>query len=368
MRVGTFLLMGLIALGAVVFLIGQERGLFRPKITLYAHFDNTSGLVAGAPVRLAGLDVGTVSAVSFPDALERKQATIELRIEERYLERIRHDSRAFIDSKGLLGDKIINITLGSMDAEAHRDGDTLQTRASPSVEAIATSLEDAFAAVTRVSGSADKAIREIASDDVRQDIARIARSTANLLEAIESEDGTLHRLIYDGAYADEALAALRHTGSAAQRLERVVAQVQQGPGSLHELIYGDTGTQTLAQLRDASGNLAEAMAQMRDGQGLLHALLYDPEQARGLEELNELLARLNYITSEVQKGRGTVGGLLVDPSVYEDMKQILGNVERNVVLKALMRFAIKEGDIERPATMPKVSPAPSTRGATTTPK
>jgi phospholipid/cholesterol/gamma-HCH transport system substrate-binding protein len=356
LRVGAFLLFGLVALGAVVFLIGQERGLFRPKVTLYAHFDNTSGLVAGAPVRLAGLDVGTVESVSFPAALERTQATIEMRVDERYLSRIRHDSRAFIDSKGLLGDKIINITLGSTDAPGHVDGDTLQTRSSPSVEAIATSLEDAFAAVTRVSGSADEAIRELASEEVRQDVARIARSTANLLEAIEKKDGALHRLIYDDAYAEEVLVALRHTGNAAKRLDRVVTQVQQGPGSLHELIYGNSGTETLEHLRAASGSLADALAQMRDGDGLLHALLYDPQKAQSLDELNQLVSRLNQIASDVQSGRGTVGGLLVDPSVYEDMKQILGNVERNVVLKALMRFAIKEGDIERPARVPKPSP------------
>ena len=53
--------------------------------------------------------------------------------------------------------------------------------------------------------------------------------------------------------------------------------------------------------------------------------------------------------ANLEKGRGTVGGLMVDPSVYEDLKTILGNVQRNVLLKALIRFTIKQGDIERPA-------------------
>ena len=32
-----------------------------------------------------------------------------------------------------------------------------------------------------------------------------------------------------------------------------------------------------------------------------------------------------------------------------DLKTVLGNVERNVLFKALVRFTIKRGDIERPA-------------------
>jgi phospholipid/cholesterol/gamma-HCH transport system substrate-binding protein len=50
----------------------------------------------------------------------------------------------------------------------------------------------------------------------------------------------------------------------------------------------------------------------------------------------------------VKAGRGTVGGLLVDPSVYEDIKSLVGNVERNHVLRALVRYSIKQNEEQRP--------------------
>jgi len=50
----------------------------------------------------------------------------------------------------------------------------------------------------------------------------------------------------------------------------------------------------------------------------------------------------------VKAGKGTVGALLVDPSVYEDMKLVLGNVQRNDVLRALVRYSIKQ-DEKKPA-------------------
>jgi phospholipid/cholesterol/gamma-HCH transport system substrate-binding protein len=56
---------------------------------------------------------------------------------------------------------------------------------------------------------------------------------------------------------------------------------------------------------------------------------------------------LREIVSNVKAGRGTIGGLLVDPSVYEDVKALVGNLERNQVLRALVRYSIKQNE-ERP--------------------
>jgi hypothetical protein len=60
------------------------------------------------------------------------------------------------------------------------------------------------------------------------------------------------------------------------------------------------------------------------------------------------------ILTAAQQGKGTVGGLLKDPSIYEDLKLTLGKVQRNVLLKALIRAAIRgdglkrEGDAAQP--------------------
>ncbi len=54
----------------------------------------------------------------------------------------------------------------------------------------------------------------------------------------------------------------------------------------------------------------------------------------------------------MKAGKGTIGALLVDPSVYEDIKALVGNVERNQVLRALVRYSIKQEDgTPAPATL-----------------
>ena len=50
---------------------------------------------------------------------------------------------------------------------------------------------------------------------------------------------------------------------------------------------------------------------------------------------------LRAIVAGVRQGKGTLGALLVDPTVYADIKSVVGNVERNEVLRALVRYSIK---------------------------
>lgn len=363
MRVGVFLTVGMLVGALAIFAIGEKSGLFERKVVVYANFEDISGLVSGAPVRLAGLDVGTVSDIELPEKLEEREARVALSIKARYMNRVRKDSRAFIDSKGLLGDKIVNITLGTAATPELKDGDTIATRTSLSMESLANKVEDALASVTRVSQTADEAIGELAVGQVRTDIGRAVATTADILEQVKSGDGLVHRLLYDPRYAervaqaiDETAATMARVGNAAQRLDRAVAAVESGPGTLHELIYGQDGVEAMHELRAAASELSTMMREVREGDGLAHALVYDSQGQQIVDDLHAVTQRIDRLTGDIEKGRGTLGGLVVDPSVYEDMKTLLGNVERNVALKALMRFAIKDGDIERPAHVPSAPP------------
>ena len=67
-----------------------------------------------------------------------------------------------------------------------------------------------------------------------------------------------------------------------------------------------------------------------------------------LANVTAMTGDLRVIVAGLRQGKGTVGALLVDPSVYEDMKLVLGNVERNDVLRALVRYSIKQ-DEKKPA-------------------
>ena len=360
LRVGIFLALGLGVVMFAVSMLGAKSGLFEGKSILIAHFADISGLVPGAPVRLAGLDVGTVKQITFEEDLHQREARVELSVKDRFMNRVRADSVAYIDSKGLLGDKLVNMTIGTPGARELRDGDTIGTRPSPSIEALGSKVTQAVDSLTRVSDKVGEVLDGLSDTQTRADMQSIVHSIAGILEGVQQGDGVAHRLIYDRRYADEFAGILEETQGTIGQLRRTIEHIQamaaaarNGPGAVHELLYAESGARTVTSLQDAAVELAALMHAVRTEPGLLHTLIYDEKSGQILEQWSELSERVNRLTREMEKGRGTLGALLVDPSVYEDMKTILGNIERNVLLKALVRFTIKEDGIQRPAEMPR---------------
>ena len=99
---------------------------------------------------------------------------------------------------------------------------------------------------------------------------------------------------------------------------------------------------------------------MRTQNGIAHAVVYgDPDMQQIMGNLNAMSGDLRKIVADIKAGKGTIGGLLVDPSVYEDLKALVGNVERNQVLRALVRYSIKQDEkAGGPAVEVKAAPAP----------
>ncbi|HXK18505.1 MAG TPA: MlaD family protein, partial [Polyangiaceae bacterium] len=112
-KVGAFTLAGLSVLGFVVFMIGEERKLFETKLEYKAKFEEVQGLRRGSPVRMGGVDIGTVAEVAYGAIADDKQIRVRMAVVRDESRRIRQDSVATIENKGLLGDKMIVITVGN---------------------------------------------------------------------------------------------------------------------------------------------------------------------------------------------------------------------------------------------------------------
>ena len=119
LRVGAFVLAGLLVFFGLVYMLGRTAGLFERQYRLVADFASVGGLIQGATVRLAGVAVGRVGAIRLPEAGADK-VRVELSIARRVRDRIRADSIARIETLGLLGDRIVEVSLGSPGAPVLR--------------------------------------------------------------------------------------------------------------------------------------------------------------------------------------------------------------------------------------------------------
>src|SRR5437899_4963366 len=124
-RLGIFVVAALLMVGAAVFLIGDKQFLFRRTYRLKANFKNAAGLADGAGVRVAGIQKGTVKRIDLPTRPDG-QVLVEMNLDEATRAVIKRDSIASISSEGLVGDRYVEISMGSENAEPVKQGDTIQ--------------------------------------------------------------------------------------------------------------------------------------------------------------------------------------------------------------------------------------------------
>lgn len=352
-KVGTFVAVALVALVVVIALLGRSRSLLSSKALLHTSFDNTSGLVVGAPVRLAGVDIGIVQKISFDRDPKVKKVHVVLGVQSRYLDRVREDSIARLSSKGLLGDMIINISVGSADFPQLTSGGTLKSQESDGLTEVVASVQEGIGEVRALVGHVDDRLKVVLSDQVARDVGRMVHSTASILEGAEKGNGLVHDIIYKqqlaqsfNSLASDAQQIAANLNKTVVRIDGLLAAVQTGNGTLHSLIYKDEGTKLIAELQKSSTDLAALLSEVRKGKGAVHTLIYE-DSHNLIADLNAAAHILRTLAEETQQGKGSLGGLLKDPTVYEDLKLILGKVKRNALLKVLIRSAIQSDGLRR---------------------
>ncbi|OGP67131.1 MAG: outer membrane lipid asymmetry maintenance protein MlaD [Deltaproteobacteria bacterium RBG_13_53_10] len=106
LAVGLFIIAGIVCLGYLSVRLGKMEILGERGYEVYAFFSNTGGLKAGAPVEIAGVDVGRVKNIN----LENYQARVALNLPSNL--KIQEDAIVSIRTRGLVGEKYIEITPG----------------------------------------------------------------------------------------------------------------------------------------------------------------------------------------------------------------------------------------------------------------
>lgn len=109
LSVGVFLLAGILCLGYLSIKLAKMEVIGGSGYELVAHFANIGGLKEGSSVVIAGVDVGRVKSIRLEDYEAEVVLVLPQEIE------IQEDAIASIKTKGLIGEKFIQITPGGSD-------------------------------------------------------------------------------------------------------------------------------------------------------------------------------------------------------------------------------------------------------------
>ena len=181
--VGIFIAGTLLILAGGVFLIGRTEFLFSSRYRLKAEFSNVVGLVRGAEVRIGGVRQGTVGDIALPQRPGGKViVAVDLKSETQNI--VKKDSTAAIKSEGLLGNKYVEVSFGSNDAEKLKDGDTIASEHP-------LDISDLIETSSEVLSSARNAMQNVES----------------ITAKIDQGEGTIGSLINDKRMYNQATAA-----------------------------------------------------------------------------------------------------------------------------------------------------------------
>jgi phospholipid/cholesterol/gamma-HCH transport system substrate-binding protein len=304
LTVGAFALACLAALAFSIFALSTRSGVFEPRYRLVAYFDNVQGLIGGAPVWLAGRPVGRVESVSFGARSDGRPALrVVMQIDREVRERIRKDSVATIGTIGLLGDRYVEVSIGTDAGAPLGEGDELAT-------------------ITPL------------------DLGSIVAKGTQTLDSIASLAENLNRVIesFGKQGGGESLA------SSVSAFGSIVSQIQEGGGLLHSLIYDEYTGGGVESIERSLERFENILLEIDEGEGILHSLIYDKptEQDLVLEAL-EAGARLNSILAKIDRGDGTLGLMVNDPTLYQDLKLLVGGANRSAVVRGMIRMMSDDG-------------------------
>jgi len=320
LRVGTMVIIGLAIFALGIFFISGQEGFFRRRYKLKAYVTEAAGLRQGAQVSLAGVAVGSVERIEIsPYAESARAVEIVMRVARAYQHQIRADSRASIETVGLLGDSYINITRGSPGQEVIADGGVLKTSEEADVKRVVQNANDVFTNLRVLSATLNNISSQVQSgkgslgklvydQTLYNRLNKTTDSFDRMVTRVDQGQGTLGKLM-----ADETLYGT--TVATIDRLNKVIDDMQHGPGSLAKFVSDPSVYNNVNHLVTQANSLVDNINQ---GQGTLGKLAKDPQL---YNRLNETFDHLDALSTRMDQGQGTLGKLSTDPTLYNNLSE-----------------------------------------------
>ncbi len=137
LKTGIIVLVASVVLVTLLFLMTSASGLgiLSKKLTVTTYFENAAGLKEGGAVNLQGVTIGSVKSVTVTADPARKLTPVKvvMKIDSKYQDQLKEDSKAALTTVGVLGDTVVDINSQVATGPPLKDGDELHTLETPSI-------------------------------------------------------------------------------------------------------------------------------------------------------------------------------------------------------------------------------------------
>ena len=327
-KVGFFFVLSLLILG-VMLEIGEKWNPFDKKIPYKTYLSTVTGLKVGDPVRLAGVNVGKINAISVRDA------DVEILFEVTPGTKIKTDTFASLRLTNLLGGQFLSLSFGSPSAPAMEAGGTIRGKDSANIDVIVDTVsdvvKDAKIFIRDINKNQNEVMQKISGilDDNRANLADSIASFKSITAKMDSGEGSLALLLND----KKLYATL---SSAGENINSLTAKIDKGEGTLGMLVNDQELSNDLRsaikEVKDGAGNMSAGFKEIKEvaekinrGEGTLGKLVKDDAIYTDIKETTK---NLNEITRKINSGEGTIGKLLNEDKLYRDTTATMKKIEK----------------------------------------
>ncbi len=214
--VGFFVIAGLMLLAFFVFVIGDLSTIFQPTYRLRVLFENANGIMDGAPVQYAGVEVGKVERVRivYPEDQPVPRVQLLVKLPARVI--VRSDDTASISTFGLMGEKYLEIRPGPGDGPPLPPNGQLAGKPPVSTEQIMERSNEVLTEFKQTLKGLNNLVGDQEASVLLKEAVREARDASRHWKILgerlnlamlyaESGEGNLGRLIYDDDLYNEVV-------------------------------------------------------------------------------------------------------------------------------------------------------------------
>jgi phospholipid/cholesterol/gamma-HCH transport system substrate-binding protein len=312
LKVGLITIFAIFMTAVMIFFLSGQGGFPWQQYELRTVFDNIAGLKEGAPVRVAGLEVGKVDGLRFTPGSDRVDVLMKVRKEMQ--PRITTTSVASLGSVSLLGEAAVDITSSSKGMPIPAGGEVPSGKAAGSLTDVAAQasvgIDELTGLIKDVRAGKGTLGQIVVNDQMAREIDTLLASLNDVTRRIGNGRGSVGRLLNDPTAAQALEGSLKN-------LQDITGRIQRGEGSLGKLMNDD---QFATSLTGVTTNLDTFVGKMNKGEGTLGQFAVNREL---FDRLNSMSGHLDTVMAGLQQGDGTAGMVLKDKQLYENMNAAL---------------------------------------------
>ncbi len=255
-RLGIFIFIGTVLLVISIFLLGNKEKLFTGTIEIKAYFNQIEGLKPGAPVRLSGYDIGSVSNIELVDE-KSGNVEVKMRIDNDLKHFIRLDSQAAIETEGLVGKKIVTISAGSSAMAEIIEGGIVKSKNPLNLSAIMEQTESTISY-----------------------LSELTKNLSEIIVKVNNGEGTIGKIVNDDRLYE---AAVDITYNADKSLTAVTERLT----SVSDIIIEMTSSinSIITSVDTAIVDVRQIIERVNNGKGTLGALISDEKIADSVKTM-----------------------------------------------------------------------------------